>query len=85
MNNVTNNLKQIWNDREVKEHRVITPNEVAGIISIRPDTIQAWLKNRVIRLDARVMTALAQYFDCDRVVFDVETNTLTFERSNINE
>jgi hypothetical protein len=85
MDNVKNNLKQIWNDREVTEHRVITPNEVSSKIGIRPDTIQTWLRGGVIRLDVRVMTALARYFNCSQVVYNVKENQLTFEGNNTNE
>jgi hypothetical protein len=80
--NVKNNLRELWNTKEVDDHKVLPVSRVASIIGIKDDTIRAWLDCKIIRLDVRVMTALAKYFDISQVVFDIQTNELIFRKRN---
>jgi putative transcriptional regulator len=70
---VYNRFKILLAQKEIKEGKRISYEEIKEVTNIAASTLSAWATNTTKRYDADTIAALCKYFDCnvgDLIVFE---------------
>jgi putative transcriptional regulator len=73
MSKVYNRLKILLAEKEIKENRRISYDEIKEQTGIAASSISAWATNDIKRYDAKMIEAFCLFFDCeveDLIVFE---------------
>lgn len=60
-------LRELMQEKTVRDSRYepVTQEEVADAIGVSRQTLSAWTRNTVDRLDKNMLAKLCQYFECE--------------------
>lgn len=62
---VSNRLKVLIAEKEIREHRKITYRQIAQETGIATSTLVAYAQRTVNRYDSQTLEALCEYFNCE--------------------
>ena len=62
---VKNRLRELIQERERKTNRRVKQHDIAEFAEVSDHTIISWIRNEVSRFDAKLISRLCDYFDCE--------------------
>lgn len=57
-------IRELMAEKARQEGRKITPKSLAEVIGVAPNTIRAYVEDRAVRPDLRILGKLQDYFEC---------------------
>ncbi len=57
-------IRELVAEKAAQENRKITANSLAEVIGVSPNTIRAYMENKALRPDLRILQKLQDYFEC---------------------
>jgi putative transcriptional regulator len=62
---IINRFAFLLSERERKENRTITYEDIHAATGIAPSTLSRWSRNRITKFDAETLDSLCDYLDCE--------------------
>ncbi len=57
-------VRELLAEKAEQEGRKITPHSLAEVIGVSDNTIRAYVEDRAVRPDLRILGKLKEYFEC---------------------
>ena len=65
MSKIRNRFEILLAEKQLRDERQYTYDDIYAATGISPNTLTAYVKQRVTRFDNRTVTALCDWLDCD--------------------
>lgn len=65
MSKIRNRFEILLAEKQLRDERQYTYEDIHAATGISPNTLTAYVKQRVTRFDNRTVTALCNWLDCD--------------------
>ena len=62
---VINRFAFLLSEKERKENRTITYEDIQAATGIAPSTLSRWSRNRITKFDSETLDSLCEYLDCE--------------------